>query len=65
MGRKRGPVRLALPSTARLPHPSAGQRAVSGKGSTPLLDRVKLRNQVLQRVIELMSLSRPVKGRGR
>ena len=34
-------------------------------GSTPLLDRVKLRNHVLQRVIELMSLSRPVKGRGR
>lgn len=34
-------------------------------GSTPLLDRVKLRNHVLQRVIELMSLSRPGKGRGR
>ena len=39
--------------------------ALFRKGSTPLLDRVKLRNHVLQRVIELMSLSRPVKGRGR
>ncbi len=34
-------------------------------GATPLLDRVKLRNRVLQRVIKLMSLSRPAKGRGR
>ena len=32
-------------------------------GATPLLDRVKLRNRVLQRVIELMSLSRPAKSR--
>ncbi len=32
--------------------------------ATPLLDRVKLRNRVLQRVIKLMSLSRPAKGRG-
>ena len=39
--------------------------ALFRKGSSPLLDRVKLRNHVLQRVIELMSLSRPVKGRGR
>ena len=39
--------------------------ALFRKGSTPLLDRVKPRNHVLQRVIELMSLSRPVKGRGR
>jgi len=38
--------------------------ALFRKGATPLLDRVKLRNHVLQRVIELMSLSRPVKGRG-
>ena len=38
--------------------------ALFRKGSAPLLDRVKLRNHVLQRVIELMSLSRPVKGRG-
>ena len=29
----------------------------------PLLNRVKLRNRVLQRVIRLMSLSRPAKGR--
>ena len=39
--------------------------ALFRKGSTPLLDQVKLRNHVLQRVIELMSLSRPVKGRRR
>ena len=39
--------------------------ALFRNGSTPLLDRVKLRNHVLQRVIELMSLSRPAKGRGR
>ena len=32
-------------------------------GSTPLLDRVKLRNGVLQQVIRLMSLTRPAKGR--
>ena len=32
-------------------------------GSTPLLDRVKLRNSVLQQVIRLMSLTRPAKGR--
>ena len=38
--------------------------ALFRKGSTPLLDRVKLRNHVLQRVIKLMSLSRPAKGRG-
>ena len=38
--------------------------ALFREGSTSLLDRVKLRNHVLQRVIELMSLSRPVKGRG-
>ena len=31
--------------------------------ATPTLDRVKLRNRVLQRVIRLMSLSRPAKGR--
>ena len=39
--------------------------ALFREGSTPLLDRVKLRNHILQRVIELMSLSRPAKGRGR
>ena len=32
-------------------------------GSTPLLDRVRLRNCVLQQVIRLMSLTRPAKGR--
>ena len=32
-------------------------------GSTPLLDKVKLRNQVLQQVICLMSLTRPAPGR--
>ena len=37
--------------------------ALFRKGSTPLLDRVKLRNRVLQRVIYLMSLTRPAKGR--
>ncbi|MDE2977512.1 MAG: hypothetical protein OXU63_08320 [Acidobacteriota bacterium] len=31
--------------------------------ATPLLDRVKLRNRVLQKVLRLMSLSRPAKGR--
>ena len=38
--------------------------ALFRRGSTPLLDRAKLRNHVLQKVIELMSLSRPAKGRG-
>ena len=33
--------------------------------ATPLLNQVKLRNHVLQQVIRLMSLSRPVAGRGR
>ena len=37
--------------------------ALFRKGSTPLLDRVKLRNHVLQQVIRLMSLTRPAKGR--
>jgi len=32
---------------------------------TPLLNRVRLRNDVLQRIIELMSLSRPAKKGGR
>ena len=35
------------------------------QGATPLLDSVKLRNEVLQRVIRLMSLTRPAKGRNR
>ena len=33
--------------------------------STPLLNRVKLRNETLQQVIRLMSLTRPPKGRAR
>ena len=37
--------------------------ALFREGSTPLLDRVKLRNRVLQPVIRLMSLTRPAKGR--
>ena len=39
--------------------------ALFREGSTPLLDRVKLRNRVLQQVIRLMSLTRPAKGRRR
>ena len=34
-------------------------------GSTPVLDRVKFRNETLQQVIRLMSLTRPAKGRSR
>ena len=37
--------------------------ALFRRDATPMLDRVKLRNRVLQRVIRLMSLSRPAKGR--
>ena len=37
--------------------------ALFREGATPLLDKVKLRNRVLQPVIRLMSLSRPAKGR--
>ena len=39
--------------------------ALFREGATPLLDKVKLRNRVLQPVIRLMSLSRPAKGRRR
>ena len=39
--------------------------ALFREGATPLLDTVKLRNEVLQRVIRLMSLTRPAKGRSR
>ena len=39
--------------------------ALFREGRTPLLDRVKLRNQTLQQVIRLMSLTRPAKGRNR
>ena len=37
--------------------------ALFREGATPLLDRVRLRNRVLQPVIRLMSLSRPAKSR--
>ena len=37
--------------------------ALFREGSTPLLDRVKMRNRVLQQVVRLMSLTRPAKGR--
>ena len=39
--------------------------ALFRKGAMPLLDSVKLRNEVLQQVIRLMSLTRPAKGRNR
>ena len=39
--------------------------ALFREGATPLLDSVKLRNEVLQQVIRLMSLTRPAKGRSR
>lgn len=39
--------------------------ALFRKGATPLLDTVKLRNETLQQVICLMSLTRPAKGRNR
>ena len=39
--------------------------ALFREGATPLLDTAKLRNEVLQQVIRLMSLTRPAKGRSR
>ena len=39
--------------------------ALFREDATPLLDGVKLRNEVLQQVIRLMSLTRPAKGRSR
>ena len=39
--------------------------ALFREDATPLLDSVKLRNEVLQQVIRLMSLTRPAKGRSR
>ena len=39
--------------------------ALFREGATPLLDKVRLRNRVLQPVIRLMSLSRPARGRHR
>ena len=57
---------LAVAEGARLHHGfriRALDSALFRDGSTPLLDRVKLRNRVLQQVIRLMSLTRPAKGR--
>ena len=54
--------------TAHLPHGfriDALDSALFRAGSTPLLDRVKLRNRVLQQVIRLMSLTRPATAGGR
>ena len=39
--------------------------ALFREGAMPLLDSVKLRNEVLQQVIRLMSLTRPARGRNR
>ncbi|MCY4014386.1 MAG: hypothetical protein OXG82_16910 [Gammaproteobacteria bacterium] len=39
--------------------------ALFREGSTEILDRVKLRNETLQQVIRLMSLTRPARGRNR
>ena len=39
--------------------------ALFREGAMPLLNSVKLRNEVLQQVIRLMSLTRPAKGRNR
>ena len=66
-GTQRGgaPDLLAAPG-ARLQHGfriRALDSALFRAGSTPLLDRVKLRNRVLQRVVRLMSLTRPARGR--
>ncbi len=67
-GRDRGGSADLFASSSLLRHGfriRALDSALFRKGSTPLLDRVKLRNHVLQRVIALMSLSRPGKVRGR
>ncbi len=66
------PAPAATPAPAQAPHPTpaphhlphgfridALDSALFRDGSTPLLDRVKLRNRVLQQVIRLMSLTRP------
>ena len=67
-GTQRGgaPDLLAAAPGARLHHGfriRALDSALFRAGSTPLLDRVKLRNRVLQQVVRLMSLTRPAKGR--
>ena len=58
------PAQAAHPAPAphHLPHGfriDALDSALFRDGSTPLLDRVKLRNRMLQQVIRLMSLTRP------
>ena len=62
------PAQAAIPAPAPAPAPphlphgfriDALDSALFRDGSTPLLDRVKLRNRVLQQVIRLMSLTRP------
>ena len=67
-GTQRGgaPDLLAAAPGARLHHGfriRALDSALFRAGSTPLLDRVKLRNRVLQQVVRLMSLTRPARGR--
>ena len=62
-----GAADLLAAATARHLHHGFRIRALDSAlfrtGSTPLLDRVKLRNRVLQQIIRLMSLTRPAKGR--
>ena len=65
--RQGGTVDLLAAGTAAHLHHGFRIRALDSAlfraGSTPLLDRVKLRNRVLQQIIRLMSLTRPAKGR--
>ena len=65
--RQGGAVDLLAAGTAAHLHHGFRIRALDSAlfraGSTPLLDRVKLRNRVLQQVVRLMSLTRPAKGR--
>ena len=65
-GSQRGGAADLLATARHLQHGfriRALDSALFRTGSTPLLDRVKLRNRVLQQVIRLMSLTRPAKGR--
>ena len=65
--RQGGAVDLLAAGTAAHLHHGFRIRALDSAlfraGSTPLLDRVKLRNRVLQQVVRLMSLTRPAKDR--
>ena len=65
-GQKGGPVAPSSPDGGPRTH-GFSIRALDSRlfrdDAMPLLNRVKLRNRVLQRVIRLMSLSRPAKGR--